>query len=87
MNWLRFLRPRGLFVKQAVSFFLVFSAVRFVAGMIDVWMLSARFERADPATTQAKRFERCSDQRRAAVVGGTSVPMLLSQVARTALKV
>ncbi|UZW60391.1 hypothetical protein BV903_024550 [Lysobacter enzymogenes] len=55
VNRLRFLGPRGLLVRQAVSFFLAFSAVRFVAGMIDVWMSSARFERADPATTQAIR--------------------------------
>ncbi|QWP77971.1 HAMP domain-containing protein [Lysobacter sp. K5869] len=45
MSLLRFLRPRGLFVKQVVSFFFAFIAVWFVAGMIDVWMASARFER------------------------------------------
>lgn len=45
MSLLRFLRPRGLFVKQVVSFFFAFLAVWLVAGMIDVWMSSARFER------------------------------------------
>lgn len=45
MYLLRFLRPRGLFVKQVVSFFFAFLAVWFVAGMIDVWMSSARFQR------------------------------------------
>ncbi|ALN55598.1 hypothetical protein GLE_0239 [Lysobacter enzymogenes] len=64
MNWLRLLRPRGLFVKQAVSFFLVFSAVRFVAGVIDVRVSGARFERADPATTQAIRTTPRSAPRR-----------------------
>ncbi|WP_198419999.1 HAMP domain-containing protein [Lysobacter enzymogenes] len=45
MSWLRFLRPRGLFVKQVASFFLAFIAVWLVAGMIDVWLSNARFQR------------------------------------------
>ncbi|WP_206409340.1 hypothetical protein, partial [Lysobacter enzymogenes] len=45
MSWLRFLRPRGLFVKQVASFFLAFIAVWLIVGTIDVGLSNARFQR------------------------------------------